>query len=46
MAAAPAAQYAAPVEEHKMQPVVNQQPVDPRYQQQTYQQQTYQQQMA
>jgi hypothetical protein len=40
MAGAPAAQYpTAPVEEHKMQPVVNQQPVDPRYQQQTYQQQ-------
>jgi len=27
------------VEEHKMQPLVNQQPIDPRYQQQTYQQQ-------
>jgi len=40
MVTAPAAQYpAGHVEEHKMQPVVNQQPVDPRYQQQTYQQQ-------
>lgn len=46
--AAPAPTYGAPiVEEHKMQPVVNQHPVDPRYapqgypQQQTYPQQSY-----